>query len=407
MQRTPWLNILIILLVIIAAIYLAQLLWQFLSGFSDIILLFVLAWLVAFALAPLVERINGKPLPASIIRASQHIFGAGVAKRVERFRASRGQAVSVVYLGLALVLIMLISSLVPPTVAQINQLGTQLPDLAQRAPEYARLAQDTLTRLGIRVNIEAALLPALGSLQNVATPVLQNIGTILASVLSLIASLLLVLLLSFFFALDGPRLFRTIFDLVPESFDSEVLILTVTVDRTFGGFIRAQLLQALLVGIGTGIVMAFFRPEFVLVISLFSTLFMLIPFIGPLLALLPPLAVTLIEGPSQFLIVLVILVVYQGVVVNVVMPKLLSDALGLHPLVIIAALLIGIKVGGFWGAFFGVPVAGVIATMALYIYRRSKRQLPFLNNADVATSPASAPAASTPPPKRDLEKEHA
>jgi predicted PurR-regulated permease PerM len=52
------------------------------------------------------------------------------------------------------------------------------------------------------------------------------------------------------------------------------------------------------------------------------------------------------------------------------MPKLLSEALGLHPMIVMASLLLGVKIGGFWGALFGVPVAGVVATMAMFFYRR-------------------------------------
>ncbi len=417
MQRTPWLNILIVLLVIIAGLFLAQMLWQLISQFADIILLFVLAWLVAFALGPLIERINGKALPGVAEQLTARLLGTRFADRVASFRFTRLQSVAIVYLGLVVVLGEVLSAFVPSMLVQLNQLAAVFPSIANRAPELAQVGQRFLADLGLRnVNVESALLTGLGSLQNVATPVLQNAIVILGGLLALISNLLVVLILSFFFALDGPQLSRTVFDLIPESFGDEVQVLANTIDRTFGGFIRAQFLQAFLVGIGTGVVMAFFGGQYVLVTSLFAGVFMLIPFIGPLLALVPPFLVTVILNPGQLLIILGILLIYQLIIGNVLMPKLLSDALGMHPLVVIASLLIGVKIGGLWGAFFGIPVAGVISTMAMFFYRRWKRTREQLEAGPVAAvSPGAAlpldapPASSSPPqaataPARDLEK---
>ncbi len=394
MPRSSWLNILVVLLVIISGAYVAQMVWGLLDQFSDVILLFVLAWLVAFALAPLIEVINGKPLPVEVARAAGRVLGNRAERGVERFRYTRTFAVAVVYLGLAIALGVGIAALVPPTLVQINQLVTQFPALAQNAPLWAEQAQKIAVDLGLRnVNVEAALSGILGAIQSLATSILQNALVILTGALSLVGNLLFVLILSFFFALDGPRLFRAIFDIIPESFDDEVRMLAVSIDRTFGGFIRAQLLQALLIGLGTAVVTTLFNQPFALVASLFAGLFMLIPFVGAAVALVPPLLTALFHDPAQLPFSLGILLVYQLVIVNVVMPKILSDALGLHPLIIIASLLIGIKVGGFWGAFFGVPVAGVIAAMTIYFYRRWKRET---SRTNAVAAPASAPAVAPP-----------
>ncbi len=414
MQRTPWLNVLVILLVIIASLYLAQLLWRLLSEFADLILLFVLAWLVSFALGPVIERINGKPLPPDIVRLADRFLGKRMGRRFDRFRSTRFHAVAFIYLVLALILIEAVAVLVPPVVQQLTQLVSLFQSFAKSPPDFISVAQGLVTRLGLHIDVQSALTGALGNLQAVATTALQNAVTILGGVLAVIANLLLVLLLSFFFALDGPRLFRAVFDLVPEEYDDEVRMLTITIDRTFGGFIRAQLLQALLVGVGTAIVMGLFGQPFVLVGSLFAGFFMLIPFVGSFLALVPPFLTTLFHNPDQMLIVIVILLVYQLAIVNVVMPKILSEALGLHPLIILGSLLLGTKVGGFWGAFFAVPVAGVIATMALFFYRRWARQHNSAAAEAALVATASTPAGTSPPsstappsPKADLERKRA
>ncbi|MGB8644462.1 MAG: AI-2E family transporter, partial [Anaerolineae bacterium] len=374
MPKNSWFNLLLILLVIIAGAYIAQMVLGLVSQFSDIILLFVFAWLISFALDPLVRLLCGWRMPRDVPLLVGRVLGRRGEVLAKRFRTNRTFAVAIIYLGVALALGFGIAALVPPTLVQVNQFVVQLPTLAQYAPVWANSAQQYAADMGLRnINVEAALTGILGSIQTLVTSALQNAVVILTSILSLAGNLLFVLILSFFFALDGPRLFGVLYNIVPKGLKEEVDTLAQSIDRTFGGFIRAQLLQSLLVGIGTLIVTTLFAQPFSLVASLFAGLLMLIPFAGPALALVPPLLTALIHNPDQVLWTVGLLLVYQLVVVNVVMPKILSDALGLHPLVVIASLLIGVKIAGFWGAFFGVPVAGVIAAMAIYFYRRWTR----------------------------------
>lgn len=372
MPPTPWLNALIILLTIIALAFLAQLVWGLLSQFSDIILYFVLAGLVAFILVPLIDRVDNQPLPSGAVKLAERLFGSQFAQYVERFRIPRFVAVASLYLALAVILVGVIALLVPPVTQQLNQANG--PDFAKRISGLTPALQQKLEDIGLHSSdINTALSGAMGSLQTVATLALQTAFGIVGAIATLVGNVGLVLLLSFFLTLDGPRLMRQAFDLVPERYHDDVQMLMVTVDRVFGGYLRSTLLQAFLVGVGTAVVLGIFGEPYVLLASLFAGFFMLIPLVGNALALVPPVLAALSHDPAQAVAIFIILLVYQLLVVNVLMPKFLSDALGLHPLIIIASLLIGVKIGGFWGALFGVPVAGVIATMALFFYRRSKR----------------------------------
>lgn len=364
MPRSTWLNILIILLVIIAASFVAQQLFQFLSGFSDIILLVVLAWLVAYALNPLIEGLDDTPLPAFLIKFDP---------RLEPIRINRVGAVAIVYVGLVILVIVIMASLIPALLSQINAIAAQLTQV----DVLERTLANTLQGIAAIFNLSGSLEPLLGnlfsSLQSFATPVLQNMVTILTSIISLVGNVILVMLLSFFFALDGPKFTETLFDAMPQRVHQETRMFMITSDRAFGGFLRAQLLQALLIGIATAIVMALFGIQATLVTAFFAGLFMLIPLVGPVFSLIPPLLATLVTDPGKTLVVLMPLILFQAVLVNAVMPRVVGNALGLHPLVIIVSLLIGVKVGGFWGAFFAMPLAGILSAFGSFLIRRRQR----------------------------------
>lgn len=373
MPRTTWLNLLIILLVLIAASYVAQVLIQFLSGFSDIILILVLSWLVAYALSPLIDALNERSLPAFITRAAQELDPSHLGKFAATFRVSRMLAVTLVYIGLVVVVLIIVAALIPAILAQVNLIAPQLSRMDLLLASLAQSLERILGRLGFSSVIQNLLQNAVTGLNALAAPILQNTVSFLTGILSLIGNVLLILLLSFFLALDGPRFMRMLFAVLPERLHQEMRMFILTTDRAFGGYLRSQLVQALAMGIVTVLVLGIFGIQAALVSGLFAGLFMLIPLIGPVFSLVPPLLATVLTDPSRILLVMVPLVVFQFVLVNMLMPRIIGEALGLHPLVIIVSLLIGIKVGGFWGAFFAMPLAGIISAFGAFLIRRRQR----------------------------------
>jgi hypothetical protein len=91
-----------------------------------------------------------------------------------------------------------------------------------------------------------------------------------------------------------------------------------------------------------------------------SALTMLIPFFGPPLALIPPVVATVIFAPEWALLVVPVLLISQTVLVNYLQPRLMREALGMHPILVLVGLLVGAQVAGVWGALFGIPVIAVL-----------------------------------------------
>jgi predicted PurR-regulated permease PerM len=143
------------------------------------------------------------------------------------------------------------------------------------------------------------------------------------------------------------------------------------VNRTFGGFLRAQLVQALFYGLATAVLMVALGVSDVALASVLAAIFVLIPLIGGVFAVIPPLIIVLIENPDRFLIMLIGLIVLQQILFNMIMPRLMGRIVGLHPLLVFAAILVGAALAGAWGILFGVPVAGVIASVLQFLYERA------------------------------------
>jgi predicted PurR-regulated permease PerM len=367
-------NLLLTLLIILAALFLAQMVWQLLSGYADLLLLFALGWLVSFVLNPLVFQLSVHPIPDALAPVLKTLLGETRAQALLRLRFSRDAAVVVVYLVLVLAIVLAVALFAPTAIAQLSLLASHLPGYMAQVPTASAWVQTQIAQFGVHLNVEQTVQSALGSLQTYAAAIIQNALGIFTSLLSLLANLFFVLILGFYITLDGPRLSRALLAQVPKSYHDEINFFSRSVDRTFGGFIRGQLFQAVLVGIGTAVAMTALGLNFVLVATLFAGLFMLIPLVGPFLALIPPALAALLQSPELTLWLLIALFIYQFIIVNVLMPRMLSDAVGLHPLLVLAAILISVKVAGFWGAFFGIPVAGVLWAMALFFFERWQRE---------------------------------
>ncbi len=341
MERDPWLKILIILLVAIAASYLANLVWELAVRFADILLLLVLAWVLAFALEPVTYFLE------------------------VRSQVNRGLAVGIVYLGLLIVLSLLTLLLVPVVALQVSQIGTNLPLYIANVSSWLVSLQKGLAARGLDMS-SASVMDYSNAASRVASlgPLIVNNALALATgVASVLFSLVVVLMFSFYMALDGGKFNAAILRAVPPDRRGEVTYLFYSTHRAFGGFIRGQLVQALVYGSATAAIMMVADLGYVAVAAIFATAIMMVPFIGPILAIIPPVAIALFVHPDRVWWVFLLLLFLQQVLLNVVAPKLMSKTVGMHPLLVLVALLVGAKLAGIWGAIFAVPVAGVIVAM--------------------------------------------
>jgi hypothetical protein len=145
----------------------------------------------------------------------------------------------------------------------------------------------------------------------------------------------------------------------PSRWSAEVDILERSVTKAFGGFLRAQVALAAIQALLTIAVVVLLGLPYGFIIVATSTLAMLVPFFGPPLALIPPIVAVAIFEPDWFLLVTPILVIAQTVLVNWLQPRLLRDALGMHPVLVLVGLLVGAQIAGLWGALFFIPILAV------------------------------------------------
>ncbi|HLH20990.1 MAG TPA: AI-2E family transporter [Chloroflexota bacterium] len=370
--RDPWLRALSILLVLIASLYLAGMVWSLIVQFADILILFFFGWLVAFMLDP------------------------AVAFAQERRGLPRPAAVAVVYLGLLAALVGVAFWLVPALVAQLIAIGQQWPLYVDNATAYALLLHQDLASRGFDPYPEVwgNYQELLRRLEGLGPPLLANVVAFARGAAATAMDVVIVLILSVYLMLDTRRISHAAVQAVPPNQRDDLIYFMESVRRAFGGFLRGQLILGGLYGLLTAVVMSLAGLDFTLVASVFAALVMLIPFLGPVLAVLPPAIIALLLHPDRVWWIVVVLVAAQFAVLNVVSPRVMSQTVGMHPLLVFVAVLVGAKVAGLWGALFGVPIAGVVVAMvAFYRLTLEERRL---RAAAVVQSQAAVPEDSLP-----------
>jgi predicted PurR-regulated permease PerM len=304
---------------------------------------FVVAAVLAYALTPLVNKLDG-------------LF---------RGRMPRLVAVVVVELLFILVALSLVLLIVPIVAKEIPLMREQVPLLLDTLNTGLK---PWLAQFGIKVQLD------LGSLKTVALKYLnanyeEMFGSVLSSLrlggsvaLAVIGNAVLIPVALFYLLMDWDKFVARLLELVPppmrKTFDS----FTDEADSVLGQYLRGQLLVMLVMAAFYAIGLALFGLDLALPIGIFTGLAMFIPYLGFGIGLILAILAGLLQFASVKAIVMVAVVYGIGQVVEslVLTPRLVGERIGLHPLAVIFALLAFGQVFGFVGVLIALPASAVL-----------------------------------------------
>jgi predicted PurR-regulated permease PerM len=316
--------------------------------FGDLIMVFFLAWLFAFMLGPVVNRVTAIPF------------------------MSRAGAIFTVYFllfgGLVVVSIVVAAALVN----SIGDFIEGLPALRANLPAILAPWQARLTDLGLQVDLLAQATTFLDNISQYALQLAAPLQGIAVASLGAIGNLLLVVVLSLYIVADRERLVAFAFWLVPSGYRAEAELLEEAVSRSFGGFIRGQVVTGLAFGAICLAASLVFGLEFVAVTTAVAGLLMAIPFFGPFVAWIPPVLVAFLFKPDATLGVGIVVAIGWLLVMNFLQPRIMANSLRIHPIVVLGSVFVGLKVAGIPGAIFGIPIAAVMSALFLHALNRRR-----------------------------------
>jgi predicted PurR-regulated permease PerM len=200
---------------------------------------------------------------------------------------------------------------------------------------------------------------------------LSGLFPFLTGLFTNIINLILVITLSVYFVIDGPRIIRWLRLKTPVTQRGTINFLLHTLDQSLGGYLRGALLLALIGALCTGIGLALLHVPYAALLGALFFLLYFVPVIGAYVIGVLCILAALPQGWVVTLIVAVYITLLQGVVIGQVLsPRIFSKTVGVHPIVALFALFAGAELFGLLGGLLAVPVAGVLQQIIAAIWHR-------------------------------------
>ena len=311
---------------------------------------FVLALILAYVLDPLVDRITTR-------------------------RVSRSLAIVLLTLPVLGLLAVAVLFGIPALGAQAGQLIADTPEFLTRVAGWLDAVWQRLQRVTLPLIEEEALLDQLRNVdaeavvaflderqeviwENLWTGIL-GLGRGVGSVVSILGYVVLTPVLTFYLLRDYDRIVERAGELLPRGSREGIVALAGEYDRLLSRYLRGQVTVALIIGGLTAVGLSIAQFPHAILLAVLVAVFGVVPYLGLVLSLIPALFIALVSGSVAVSLVKVAVVygVAQALEGTVISPRIVGESVGLHPVWVVLALMVGGFAFGFVGLLIGVPLA--------------------------------------------------
>jgi predicted PurR-regulated permease PerM len=281
-------------------------------------------------------------------------------------------ATVLVYTVIVALLVFIVLVIAQALSNSITQFASSIPQLRGDIRTIVAPLQGWLDGIGLgQVDVATQAVAIIDNLDVVAGQLIVPLQSIAVASVGALGTMLIVFILSIYMVIDRDAILAFLYRLVPPSYAEEARLLQTSVARSFGGFLRGQALMGIvyfLIALATSLLLGL--PLEALTSSA-SGVLMAIPFFGPFLAWAPPVIVAIVFRPDALIPTIAIIAVGWFIVMNVLQPRIMMGAVGIHPIVVLGSVLIGSRIAGIPGAIFGIPIAAVASAFFFHFLHRS------------------------------------
>jgi predicted PurR-regulated permease PerM len=300
----------------------------------------VVACLLAVVMSPIVDRLQ------------------------RRTRMRRGYAVAIVFLAFLAIVVGLVALFVTPVAARAPKFWNDLPENISAAGRgrgpFAKLVS-TLNLEGFVRDHETDIRNELSDLGS------ASLGTVRA-VLGTILAVVTVLTMTVLLLVQGPTLCDGISSLIPERHRERVSRVSSDVSRAVSHYMLGNLLISLIAGTAAFLAMLVLGVPNALILALWIAFTDLIPLIGATLGALPAVLIAALQSGRDAIILAIFFLIYQQFENHVLQVVIMARAVKLNSLLVLVAVLVGVELFGFLGAFLAIPVAGALQVVVQDIW---------------------------------------
>lgn len=297
-------------------------------------------------------------LPFIVAAFISYLLYPIVMKIHERFNLHKGIAVFIIYLLFFGGAFLIFYRSFPLFVYQLQDLSDQLPQLVLVYEDIIYSIYESTSFLPEMVHekIDAFLMKLEATIERQIEHILDKA----MNIFDFIIVLTIIPVLVFYFLKDFTEMRRKIKMWIPKKYHIHFEQLIIAIDKSFGGYVRGQLIISTVVIFLTYIVYYTFELKYALVLAVLMGFMNIIPYFGPVIGTIPAVAIALTTSWNLVIVVLITTVVVQILEGSFLSPYVMGKSVQIHPSVIILTLLIGAEIGGIIGMIFAVPTVTIL-----------------------------------------------
>ena len=347
----------------------------------------ILAWLIVGGLVIWAASYVVRSLLVMVVAALLAFALTPAVKFLQR-AMPRVIAIIVVYLVVLSGISLLLYGIVSVTIGQVEALS----DTIQKLLTSHGQQQPPLIQFFQRFGISQEQIRSVGQLiVSQASGIVSNVPPLLSGIADFMLNVVIVAVLSIYLLLDGGRAVHWLRRNAPVMQRERIHFFLDTVERVIGGYIRGQLIMSSTIGLLVGVGMTLLGVPYAVLLGVVAFILEFVPIIGTILSGVLCVLIALSKGWVIALIVLIYFIVVHVIEGDILAPRIVGKAVGVHPAVSLFALLAGAELFGIWGAVLGSPLAGLIQAVLVTIWQDWRANHPEQfpeDNDDGAPTPA-------------------
>ena len=304
------------------------------------------------------------------------VLERGIPWRRNRPGLSRGIAVGVIYLVVLGIFAGILALIIPPTVEQSQQFAEEFPGFlsaARNTVEGWLARYSELISMEIRDRVEEALSEAGGIAGKAVGSVVSQTWEVISGSFALILGLATAPVLVFYLMKDSTKIRDSLSIPFPSALRPYLKDLLDIAEKTLGGYIRGQLTLGVVVGVVVTVGLLLLGVPFPFVLGIVAGLTELVPIVGPWIGGVVVVLATLATAPHLVLWVILLYVGVQLLENTLLVPRIQSYSLNLHPVALIVVIIVASNFFGLWGVILGPPLAAMLKDMAVWFVREWNR----------------------------------
>lgn len=273
-------------------------------------------------------------------------------KMKEKRGFPRWLSILLVYLLILTILSIAIGMLIPTLAKELLLFSNKIPDMAS----------------GIINNLSPSLQSAVNtSLSELATKLSSQTTSIVSKfggILGGFGQAIIVFVISFYMSIEERGVEKFIKSVTPKKHTEKTIQLLKKIQDKVGGWVRGELILILIIGVLSYIGLIILGVNYALLLAIIAGLTELIPYIGPWMGAIPAIIIGFTQSPAKGIMVAVLYVIIQQLENALIVPKVMNKSVGLHPIIVILVIIIGMEWFGILGALIAVPVTAMLQIIA-------------------------------------------